>query len=182
MSLVLGTFALGKHAWFCREGDAFLLPAAGVAGSESKPDPNDASFIDLGAIESWEDDVKDGNDQEVWQPSPGRLVLKDVLETKTKYTVKFTTGQLSAFALEAFYRASQKLTSASGQFNPLSARARKGWLHSQLYDQNDNEVMSLDLWGRIMVSGGMKSADGAIVKPEFELLVLYSSLNTTGIN
>ncbi len=181
MGLILGTYALGKHAWIFREGDPFTVPAPGTAGRTSKPDATDPAYIDIGAIESWEDDISGGQDQEVWQPSPGRLVLQDAIEIKAKHTCKFTTGQLSPFALEAFYRTTQKLDSNATQFNPMSARLRRVWFHTQLYDQDDVQRLSLDLFGRIKVMGGMKSADGGIVKPEFELLVLYSTLNTAGL-
>lgn len=181
MSLVLGVYALGKHAHVFREGDAFTVPSADTCSVSSKPGATDPAFIDVGAIESWEHNVEGGGEQEVWAPSPGRLQLLDVLETKAKMTVKFTTGQMSPFAVEAFYRTSQKLDETSTQFNPLTARPRKVWFHTELYDQDDVLQMTLDLWGRIKVTGGMKSSDGAIVKPEFELLVLYSALNTAGL-
>ena len=181
MGLVLGVYSLGKHAWVFRDGDPFTVPAPGTAGAESKPDATDPAYIDIGAIEDWEDDVSGGQDQEVWRPSPGRLVLKDVLEIKAKFMCKFTTGDLSPFALEAFYRTSQKLTSASTQFNPMSAKLRKVWFHTQLYDQDDNLRLSLDLYGRIKVTGGIKSNEGALLKPTWELLVLYSSLATAAL-
>lgn len=181
MGLVLGTYSLGKHGWIFREGDAFTLAAPGVCAAEAKPDADDPAFIDIGAIEDWEDDISGGQDLEVWRPSPGRLVLKDVLEIKVNYLVKFTTGEVSPFALEAFYRTTQKLDNTSVQFNPLSAKLRKVWFHTQLYDQDDQLRLTLDLWGRIKVTGGIKSAEGALVKPTWELRVLYSSLNTAGL-
>jgi hypothetical protein len=179
MGLLLGVYSLGKHAWVMRENDAYTVPnPGGVTGAESKPDGTDPAYIDIGAIEDWEDDVSGGQDQEVWRPSPGRLVLKDVLEIKPKFTCKFTTGEVSPFSLEAFYRTTQKLDSASAQFNPLSGKLRKVWFHTQLYDQDDNLIVTLDLWGRIKVTGGIKSQQGALLKPTWELLVLYSSLNS----
>jgi hypothetical protein len=181
MGLILGVYALGKHGWFIREGDAFTLPAPGVTAAESKPDSESPEYIDIGAIEDWEDDVSGGQDLEVWRPSPGRLVLKDVLEIKPKLTCKFTTGELSPLAFESFYRTTQKLDSEAAQFNPLSGKLRKGWFKTQLYDQDDNLVLNMDLWGRLKCTGGVKSSDGGLVKPTWELLVLYSSLNTAAL-
>ncbi len=181
MSLVLGVYALGKHGWFFREGDAYTEPSAGTCAAESKPDAEDPAYIDIGAIEDWEDDVSGGQDVEVWRPSPGRLVLKDVLEIKPKFTAKFTTGEMGPLAVESFYRTSQKLDGSSVQFNPLSGRLRKGWFHSQLYSQDDVLISSMDLWGRLKCTGGIKSSDGSLVKPTWELLVLYSSLNTASL-
>ncbi len=96
--------------------------------------------------------------------------------------LKFTTEQVSAFAMECFYRTSQKLTSAGGQFNPNSAQPRRGWLHTELYDQNDVFFAALDLWGKVRVTGGVSGKDGGLVKPQFEFVVFYSALNTGLLN
>lgn len=180
-TLGLGVYILGKHAWFFREGSAYTVPEAGTCAVESKPDASDPAYIDLGAIEEWEDDVSGGTDIEVWRPSPGQLRLKDIIEVKPKMMVKFTTGELGPLAVESLYRTSQSIDTETLQFNPLSGRLRKGWFHTQLYDQDDNLKISMDLWGRLKCTGGMKSAEGTLVKPTWELLVLYSSLNTAAL-
>ena len=180
--LVLGVYSLGKHVWFVRDGDAFTQPAPGVTSRLALPDAADAAWIDLGVIESWEDDYSGGQDLEVWRPSPGHLELYESREIKAKLTHKFTTGEVGPLAHEVFYRAAQKLTEASAQFNPGSGTLRSGWLHQQLYDaQTDALVSSYDVYGRIKITGGMDSKDGSIVKPNWEFLKLYSPYNTAGL-
>ena len=179
-ALDLKARVLGSHLFFFREGDAYTVPGAGTCGAESKPDANDPDYINLGPIEDWEDDVSGGSDLEIWRPSPGNLVLKDIIEIKAKMMVKATTGEMSALAIESFYRSATNIASLTGQFNPLSGTLKKGWLHGQRYDHENNLVFTFDLWGRLKVSGGMKSG-GELVRPQFEFAVLYSSLNTAQI-
>ena len=186
MSLILGSYALGKHVFFYRDGDVITTPAAGSAAGASsrtnKPDATDPLFIDLGAIADWSDEIKSLGDEKIMVPSPGRMQLKDIIEKGAEATFKLTTEEIQALAFEVFYRTSAKLTSAGGQFNPLSAPPRKGWLHVELYDQNNAFVMSLDVYGLLRITGGMASKEGAVVKPAWEFNVLYSTLNTGLIN
>ena len=173
---------LSKHAWFFREGDAYTVPGAGTAAVDSLPDGTDPAYISLGAIEEWDHDFAIGQDLETWRASPGKLVLRDSRAIKEKLTLKFTTGDMSPMALEAFYRSEQNLDDSSTQFNPLRGGLRRGWLHLEMYDQDSNDlVLTWDLWGRLRVAGGMKGGDGSIIKPNFELLVFDSDYNSAGI-
>jgi hypothetical protein len=176
----LATALIGSHLWFFREGDAFTQPAPGVSAQEAKPgiSPNfDAGWIDLGAVESVDPTVNQ-EEHKLYRPSPGRLVLKDLIETKQELSLKVMTNDVGPLAIEAFFRTSQKLGGGQVQFNPLSAVSRKGWAHFQMYDQGDNIWLSLDLWVRLRTA--MK-LDGTPTKPEFDLFMLYSSLNTGAI-
>lgn len=188
MSLQIGSYSLGKHVFFFRAGDAITVPAAGTGSAagaatvSNKPDPTDPLYTDLGAIADWDSEIKTMGDEKILAPSPGRLQLKNIIEKGAEQTEKFTTQELSALALEIIYRTTQKLTSAGGVFNPNSAPPRTGWLHTELYDQNNNFAMNLDLWGLLRVTGGMGSKEGGIVKPAFEFNVFYSTLNVGLIN
>jgi hypothetical protein len=177
------TMALGCHAFFWREGDAFTIPEEGTAGVNSKPGAEDPLWPDkgVGVIESFEDAIADEDEKKVYQPAPGHLVIKDVIMVKQGMTLKFTTNEVSPLALEAFYRTSQKLDLDSAQFNPLSEVPRKGWLKIQRYDHEDTLVVVLDAWVRLKVIGGMKGGDGNLVLPEFEAYMLYSQYNTAAI-
>lgn len=181
MTPILGSYALGKHAYFFREGDAITVPAtgsaAGAATSSNQPAASDPAYINLGPILSWEDDFKSGKTEEVWGPSPGKLQLLDEIDLKVMQKAKFDTEQVTALALEVFYRTSTKLTTASVQFNPNNAPTRRGWLHTELYDQNNNFFGAMDLWGRIRVTGGVLGKDGGLMKPTFEMTVYFSALN-----
>lgn len=167
---------LGTHAFFFRDGDAFTVPTAGTAGRESKPGATDAGWVDMGVISESSDSL-DSTEVEIYKPAPGRLRLYDVLSTKDKLTVKFTTDEFGPLSVEALYR-TLKLTSASTQFNPLEGIPKKGWLKLQRYDQDDNQRMVLDLFVRLKISGDVSMGGADLVKPQFEALVLHSTLNT----
>lgn len=180
----LASYIIGTHLWFFREGDAFTLPdPGGTCGQEVKPGiaPDlDPVWIDLGAVESFEPTVAQ-TDYELWKPAPGRLVLKDLLENKQKLTIKAVTNDVGGLAVEAMFRATQELANTTGteqQFNPLSAISRRGWIHAQFYDQDNNNYMNLDLWSRLRATGKFM---GEPTKPEWEMFMLYSSLNTGSI-
>jgi hypothetical protein len=185
MGLTASVIQLAKHAWFCRDGDAFTTPSAGTVSRTAIPAVTpalDAAWIEIGLIEGFEHDYSGGQDLEVWRPSPGHLELYELREIKPKLTYKFTSGELSPLALEVFYRTSQKMTSATNQFNPGAGTLRTGWLHVQCYDsQTDDLRLTIDLYGRIKITGGIKSEEGSIVKPAWEFAKLYSTLNTAGV-
>lgn len=172
---------LGSHFWFVREGDAFLLPGAGVCGPAAKPGfaegAIDASWINMGAIESLEPNATQ-EDYKLWKPAPGRLVLKDVLENKQELSWKITVNDVKEIHMELMYRTSQKLGGAQKQFNPLSAPSRRGWAHIEQYDQDNNLVATLEFWCRLR---GSFKADGTPSKPEMELYMLYNDLNAGAI-
>ncbi len=176
----VGSYIIGSHCWFFREGDAYTVPSAGVCGQESKPGiaPTlDAGWIDIGAVETFEPTIAQ-EEHKLWRPSPGRLVLKDYLENKQELSGKITVNDVGPLAMELFFRTTQKLGGAQLQFNPLSSISKRGWSHFQSYDQNDALIFSLDLWVRMRVT--MKF-DATPVKPEFDFYALYSSLNTGAI-
>lgn len=179
MSLLqLGSLIVGSHFWFFREGDAFVDPAPGVCAQESKPGISptfDPGWIDLGAVETFDPSVTQ-TEHKLYRPSPGRLVLKDLLETLQELSAKVTTNDAGPLAIEAFFRTSQKLGGAQTQFNPLSAISKRGWVHFQGYDQNDNLVLTIDLWCRLRCT--MKLDGKAPTMPEYDLFMLYSSQNT----
>jgi hypothetical protein len=104
--------------------------------------------------------------------------LKDLPETQQELSLKVMTNDVGPLAIESFFRSSQKLGGGQLQFNPLSRISLKGWAHFQCYDQSDNLWLSLDLWVRMRTN---LKLDGTPTKPEFELYMLYSSLNTGAI-
>ena len=188
MAAILGAYALGRHSFFYRDGDVITIPAAGTGSTAAassrtnKADPTDPLFIDIGAIADWSEDIKSLGDEKVWVPAPGRLQLKTIVEKGAEAMFKFTTEEIQAFAFEVFYRSSAKLTSAGGQFNPMSAPPRTGWLHTELYDQSNAFAGSLDVYGMLRITGGWASKEGGIVKPNWEFNVLYSTLNSGFLN
>lgn len=182
MSLVKDVIQLSAFAWFMRDGDAFTLPAPGIAARESKPSGADPAYIELGLIQDWDPDYSGGQDLDVWRPSPGHLELYEMREIKARLNLKITGGELSPLALEIFYRASQKMDETTSQFNPGTAALRTGWCHIQAYDQKTDVLkLTMDLYGRIKITSLGKTGDGSIMKPTWEFLKLYSTQNTAGL-
>jgi len=167
---------------FCRQGDAATVAGIGPGGAlnvpfncdvNSKPDPSDPIFVDLGAIETVDPTVAQ-TDTELFKPAPGRLVLKDVKESKQKLTLKVTTNEVSSLAFETAFRTSEKLSGVNRQFHQLGAVSRYGWIHIQAYDDFDQLILTLDQWCKLRTT--MKFAMEAVT-PEWEILGLYSALN-----
>jgi hypothetical protein len=184
----LGPYALGRHAFFYPDGQIITVPAAGtgsVAGASSrtnKPDPTDPLYIDTGAIDDWTDDFKSNGDEKIYRAAPGRRVLYNIVEKGADGMYKWTTQEIIAYAVATMYRTSQALTSAGGQFNPNSATPKTGWLHFELYDQNNNFFGSVDQYGLLRIVGGWETKEGGIIKPQWELNCFYSTLNTGLLN
>ena len=178
--------ALGRHVYFFREGDAITIPAvgcaAGAATRTNKPDATDPAYIDLQVVDDWQDEIKSMGDEKIWAPSPGRLQLYDIQETGAEGMFKFSTPVLQGLGVEIFYRNSVALTSAGGTFVPMSGPPRKGWIHTELYDNNNNLGWSLDVYVLLRITGGIASKEGAILRPQFEANVLYSAQNIGLLN
>lgn len=159
------------------QGDvAGTVTLTGVCSASVKPGPNDASWITLGVIEDSSMN-REGNDIEIYAPSPGKIVLHDVLRNKHKLTAKLTCQEWGPFVQEVLML-TEPLTEVSTQYNPLEGPDKKGWIKFQRYDQNDAIREILDLWGRLSIAGDVQFGGSDIVKPQFEFLALHSSLNT----
>lgn len=150
---------------------------AGTASRTFRPGANDPELIDVGVCEECSDSREVGNEIEIWTPSPGKLVLNDVIENKHKLMLKFTAQEWGPFSHEVLYL-TEALDSSSTQFNPLEGGTKKGWLKVQRYDQDNNLRLVMDLYGKIKISGDVQFGGSDIIKPQFEFLVLHSTLNT----
>ena len=184
MSFQTQSTALGKNAYFFRQGDNITIPAvgnaAGAATRYNRPDATDPLYNQLLLVDDWEWDIKTMGDEKVLAPSPGRMQRMDLIEKGAEADIKFSTNQIQGLAVELFYRTysaaggGSKITSAGGTFNPLAAPPQYGWLHTELYDNNNQLGWSLDVYGILRITGGMASKEGAILRPKFEFNVLYS--------
>lgn len=176
--------ALGDFLFFAPSGKAFTVPANGTVSNTSKPGAADTLWTTyaIGNVESFEDKMVDDNEQKIKGPLPGSgvIVTKDVVQTEQGLELEFTCNEMSRLAAQCFYRG-QQLEANTAQFNPLSTPPVKGWLKVQRYDQDSLTHIVLDFWVRLKCTGGMKGGDGSIIKPTFNALVLYSSLNTAAI-
>jgi len=165
---------IGSHAFFVREGDTSTSPSGSVSKT-LKPVADDASWIDFGILEKSSVD-RSAEEKEVWKPSPGKLRLDDILETKEKIMLKFTVKQMSALMFELAF-GTLALTTASTQYNPGEGTAKKGWLKLQHYADDDTIRNVTDVYVHLKLGGEVSFADD-LVTFDVEATVLHSSLNT----
>lgn len=175
----LNSYALGAQAWFFPAGAPFTSPSVGTVDIDTWPDADEPTWGNrfIGDAESWED-TKTVESVEVRKPSPGKLVRKDIIDFYQALDFKITTNSLRRIAFELFYGSAVELTEQEGQFVPLGATPPKGLLNLQRYTQEDELVFAASLWVRAEITGGMRGANGEIVKPEFTFKLLDSPNNT----
>lgn len=168
---------VGNHARFFRDGDVFTLPGpGGTAGRAARPNPEDTGWIDLGAIVELSIE-KAQEEREVWAPNPGRLELKDVVETRRALTAKFTAQEMGPLAFELLYGLDpldQALVTAD--YVALAGDTKKGWLEIKQYDQDDQAVNTLYAYVHLKVAGEIAFNDQLVSFP-IEARQLISTLN-----
>jgi hypothetical protein len=169
--------AIGAHAAFARDGEAFTLPAPGTVGRAAKPGPTDTVWYDLGVIEEFNITREDGQNIEIFAPTPGQRRLYDEITIGPKLKIAFTCSEVGPLQLEMMFR-SLKLTTGAEQFNPLEGVDKKGWFKGQFYDQSDGLRLILDTYAKLKVTGDLDFGGGGVLKPKFEILCLHSTLNT----
>ena len=192
MSFQTQSTALGNQAFFFREGDNITVPTAGsnagAASRTNRPDATDPLYNQLQTVDDWDWDVKSMGDEKVYAPSPGRMQRIDIIEKGAEADIKFATNQIQGLAVELFYRTysaaggGNKITSAGGVFVPLNCKPQRGWLHTELYDNDNTFAWSLDVFGLLRITGGIASKEGSILRPKFEFAVLYSPLAAGLVN
>ncbi len=173
--------AIYNHVYFFRDGDAYTIPAAGIAARTAKPDASDPNWIDLGLNESLEIEPKD-SEQEVWgaDDGDGQIVLQDVIETKRDRTFTMTCEQLPAIVFQKLFNAAAASitnnANAGQQYNPGAGSRIRGWMKLEQYDQDDNLVNCADIFVHFKVNGNVKFAD-TFVKAALAMRMLASYLN-----
>lgn len=177
MALTKGSYVLGSHAFFFPDGNAYTVPGAGTAGRSAKPGATDPAWIDLGIVNGAPESPVESEKIEIFAPTPGRLELYDVLETKRKRKGKIKVKELSALAIQILRRTAA-LTSASTQYNTLEGSLVKGWLKLQRYDQTDTIRDTEDLFVHLEVTGEIEMGGDGLAEVEFEYTVLHSIYNT----
>lgn len=173
--------AIGAKVWFFREGKEFLLPEAGTASKTSRPDADDAGWVNIGRIEAWEPTMLADDEVDIYDSETGRLDLADSIPVKHALQYKFVTNEMTALAVGLFFRTADELAAGDYQFTPMEGIPPRGWLKLVNKDQGSVVVLAADIWGRIKVTGGMKGGNGEIVKPEFMFKMFKNNLNTMAL-
>ena len=173
--MTTGSYIIGNHAYFVRDGTSFTVPSAGTASRTAKPGASDTSWIDLGIIRSVS--VQHSRDVvDVFAPVPGAKRLWDRLETKRVLAVTVTMEEMSPLAWEGLM-GTLALTTASTQYNPLEGTIKKGWMKLVQYKQDDTTFNVTDLFSHMQVDGDTEFGD-SIISPVFKFTALHSTLNT----
>lgn len=173
--MTTGSYIIGNHAYFVRDGTSFTLPSAGTASRTAKPAHNDTSWIDLGIIRTAS--INHQRDTiDVFAPTPGTKRLQDRIETRRMLTVSLTTEEMSPLAWELLF-GTLALTAASTQYNPLEGLTKKGWLKLVQYKQDDTSFNVTDLFCHLAIDGDTEFGD-SVIAPVFRATVLHSTLNT----
>lgn len=173
----LKPYALGSHNWFFPEGAVITSPAPGVVEEDNWPDSLEPTFDNrfIGDTEEWSH-KKTVEEEEVFKPDPGILVLKDVVTFFQKLELEITTNSLRRIAIQLLYGSATELTEAVGEFAPLSAPPPKGLWIARKYNQENECVFMMNCWCRVDVTE-MASGNKKLIKPKFAVKILAATGN-----
>lgn len=167
---------LGSHLFFAREGD--VIDSVTVA-HDAKPDVDpETNFTKLGCIEMFEP-TKEGFTEIVRRcPSPGRYADRKILQTGGTLVFNFSVQQWDEMTLaEMLFNADKP---QGGVFVPNSRREDvRGWFKIQAYDQNDQMIVAMDIWGSAKIDSYQfnEGADPYAL----QIRMLHSELNEGAI-
>lgn len=164
---------IGTHAFFCPE-------SAGTSDRTTKPASGATGWVDFGTIEESGTEPQ-SEEKEIWRPSPGQLVLHDIIETKRGLAYKFKVKELSLLMWELLTGSAALSGTANIQYNPLEGTTRKGWLKVQHYAHDDVLTNVTDVFAHIKIGGEVTFNDD-VVSFDIAARVLYSPLNTGTLN
>ena len=169
---------IGAHAFFARDGVAFILPAPGTISRTAKPGATDTKWIDLGEGDFTLSPTS--KESEFMAPAPGVRILKDIITTARGLKLKGKLFEMQNLTWQMILATLDLPTSptAGGQYNPLEGEHRiKGWLKLQQYDQSNTLQNTVDVFVSMKVSSDVAFGEAA-VDVEIEADVLFSTLNT----
>lgn len=177
--IIEDTKALGAKVLFFPEGKE---DEGSVACSETHmPDPDDAGWVDLKSVESFEGSRANPVDVQVYDSEIGSKQLLNELELGGDIQYKFTTNILTAFAIGLFFRSAQPLTAGDYQFNPNQKTSPRGWMIMVNRDQDGTQILAVNWWGKMKFTGTLKGGAGEVVKPELTFMLLKNNLNTQSL-
>ena len=163
---------LGSHLFFAREGETI---DSVVVAHDAKPDVDpETNWTKLGCIEQFEP-TRDGGSEIIRRcPSPGRYADRKILQTGGTLVYNFSVQQWDELTLaEMLFNADQPI---GGVFVPNSRREDvRGWWKIQAYDQNDQLIIAMDIWGSAKIES-YQFAEGADAYA-LQIRQLHSELN-----
>jgi hypothetical protein len=166
---------LTPHLYFARRGDSI---DSVTVGREAKPDVSpESNWTDLGICATF--NVEDnGTTEDIMKGQPGVVSLYEVIKLTDGRTVTCDMVEFNALAVQALFNSGNITTT----FVPGSAgRHLQGWLKVQLYNQDNELVIAMDIWADVQLT----SANiGLGVRSGYTLAFrqLYSTLNTGNLS
>lgn len=155
---------VGNHLYFARDGvtiDSVLVSRT------AKPD-NDptTNWTNVGIVSSASVQI-DKQDIDIWRPSPGRMQLHDVLESRPDLTITCTIEEASPLMWELCFGSlliNPSAQSNPGAFLPMARTGKvKGWFKFQQYNQADQLISVVDIFGYAEIEGAVEFADQTTV-------------------
>jgi hypothetical protein len=174
---------IGNHVFFFREGGTITVPAtdcvAGLCTRTNKPAATDPLYVELAKVDKLVG--KHQKDEKIiFAPNPCRLEPVDVLINKRQISIEFDSQELSVLSFELLFGFNpvNMAANGSGQYDPNSEGAVKGWLHVEQFgpDSDTVPVNSVDLFVYLSLSGDI-TFDDNVIKTTMSALKLTSTQN-----
>jgi hypothetical protein len=171
---------VGNHLFFAREGDTIdTVVVSRTAKPDNAPTTNWTSIglVSSASVEQTRSDI------EIFRPSPGRMVLHDVLESKQDLSISCTVEEASPLMWELLFGSLEIDPTAAtnpGAFVPLARTGKvKGWFKFQQYNQADQLVSVVDIYGYAEIDGAVEFGDqSAVVSFSLKIRRLKSDLES----
>lgn len=179
----------GSHVWIALENDPltqalFAHVPQGTAGTpvtvakNAKPYRSDLAWRKLGIIDTFRIRAGSIAPIPVHASSPGHLVVDDIIAVgqERMYTIRCKEIQQLTVQL---LNATSRLASDAIQFNPDEGLAAiKAWMKSQLYDNQDRLLWTVDQWGLISCPEDVEFSNKALTEVTYEFACIQANLNT----
>jgi hypothetical protein len=167
---------LGMHLLFAREGETI---DGGVVSATYKPDTTpEANYTAVATVEDWEPSFVPKIITRR-APSPGKYRDRKSIIVSSELTYALSLQEWSEMTFAELLLGGNK--PVAGVFTPNSMDALlTGWWIMQGYDQEDNEIVVLNVWGEATVKPykfGEKLDPYAL-----QIRQLYSTLNTGSVS
>ena len=162
-------------AWAGATGEGLTAGVqTSTSGCNNKPTDSPGNWNWFSTVENSSLEVK-RTEEDVMAPSPGRYRRIDRLVSQSVTDITTVTQEVNELVLESLLE-SGVLTDGTA-FEPNSELGQvRGWWQFKKYDQEDNLILLLELYGIMTVK--VLKAENKQYKPSLDLAILYNPLAT----
>lgn len=178
----------GSHCWVALEGTPLSRPAEAlvtvgavppysVVMRDVKPCKDDTAWHKLGIIDTAR--VRPGNMPPiaVHDSGPGHLVVADYIALGQERVETFRCKEVQPETVQMMF-ATGPLDASSTQFNPDEGLGSfKGWVKSQIFDNQDRLVLTVDQWAMILIPDDVEFSNKALTEVTYEAHCIRAALN-----